>query len=80
MKLRKNTIALAAAACSLLGVNASEAAVTLTFAQAGANVTATWSGSYSVDASRPQTIWNDSTVGYGFASGYGAYGVRGEWH
>lgn len=45
MKLRKNTIALAAAACLLLGVNASDAAVTLTFAQVGQNVTATWSGS-----------------------------------
>ncbi len=46
MKLRKNTIAFAAAACSLLGVNVSEAAVTLTFAQVGQNVTATWSGTY----------------------------------
>jgi hypothetical protein len=39
---------LAAAACTLLGMAASEAAVTLTFAQSGANVVATWSGSYDV--------------------------------
>jgi hypothetical protein len=36
---------LAAAACTLLGIHASQAAVTLTFSQAGADVTATWSGS-----------------------------------
>jgi hypothetical protein len=39
---------LAAAACTLLGINASQAAVTLTFSQAGADVTATWSGTYEV--------------------------------
>jgi hypothetical protein len=46
MRLIKNAIALVAAACSLLGVHTSEAQVTLTFAQVGPDVTATWSGSY----------------------------------
>ena len=39
---------LAAAACTLLGMGASEAVVTLTFQQVGPNVTATWSGTYDL--------------------------------
>ena len=39
-----------AAACMLLGVNASQAAVTLTFEQSGSNVIATWSGDYDLPA------------------------------
>jgi hypothetical protein len=50
MRLIKNAIALVAAACSLLGVHTSEAQVTLTFAQVGPDVTATWSGSYLLPA------------------------------
>lgn len=45
MKLRKHTIALAAAACTLLNPNAAQAAVTVTFEQVGPNVVATWAGS-----------------------------------
>ncbi len=45
MRIRKNTIALAAAACSLLITNASQAAVTVTWSQEGPDVVATYSGS-----------------------------------
>ncbi len=41
-------IGLTALACTLLGMNAAEAAVILTFAQNGPDVTATWSGTYDV--------------------------------
>lgn len=41
-----------AAACSLPGVHTSEAQVTLTFAQVGPDVTATWSGSFALPDDR----------------------------
>lgn len=50
-------IGLAALACTLLGMNAAEAAVTLTFAQDGPNVTATWSGTYDVPAYYPNVTF-----------------------
>lgn len=53
---------LAAATCMLLGVNSSEAAVTLTFQQVGTNVTATWSGTYLSPANAPFTSVNFGTV------------------
>lgn len=43
-------LGMSAIACTLLGMGASEAAVTLTFAQTGADVTAVWSGSYLLPA------------------------------
>ena len=52
---------LAAAACMLLGVNSSEAAVTLTFEQVGANVTATWSGTYDLP-SAPTTVYGSPSA------------------
>ena len=67
-------MSLAAAACTLLGVSASDAAVTLTFAQSGPNVTATWSGTYLLpasDTSSPNST--QAVVGpdrvYGLSSG-----------
>ena len=66
---------LAAAACMLLGVNSSEAAVTLSFAQVGANVTATWSGSYDLP-SAPTIVYDAPSDGSLFIAGV-AFGVGG---
>lgn len=41
-------MSLAAAVCTLLGVNSTDAGVTLTFEQSGVNVTATWSGTFDL--------------------------------
>ncbi len=49
-------IGLAALAYTLLGMNAAEAAVILTFAQDGPNVTATWSGTYDVPVGTTQIV------------------------
>lgn len=68
-------MSLAAAACTLLGVSASDAAVTLTFAQSGPNVTATWSGTYAglPAGDSAGTVGSDSNIGpnvaHGLASG-----------
>gem|GEM_PF-2440192 len=49
---------LAAAACMLLGISASQAQVTLTFQQVGNDVTATWSGTFSLGGISPSSIYN----------------------
>ncbi|TAG08768.1 MAG: PEP-CTERM sorting domain-containing protein [Verrucomicrobia bacterium] len=64
MKLRKNTIALTAAACTLLITNTSYAAVVVTFEQVGNNVVATWSGIMN-----PGTFIGDDQFPFTFASG-----------
>jgi hypothetical protein len=53
---------LAVAACTLLGMAASKAAVTLTFAQAGGDVVATWSGSYDL----PGGSYNSLLPGFAY--------------
>lgn len=66
--------------CALLAVAETRAAVTLTFAQEGAHVTATWSGFYNIqDRGLPLTgVWNpagwggavalvNQSAAYGFA-------------
>ncbi len=63
-----------AAAWALLGISTSEAAVTLTFQQVGANVTATWSGTYDlptggVDVTNPVGAYVDGERAYGFGGG-----------
>lgn len=51
--------------CALLTLNESKAAVTLTFAQEGSNVTATWSGFYNIqDRGLPLTgVWDSTPWG-----------------
>jgi hypothetical protein len=67
-------LGLAAAACTLLGMASAQAAVTLTFAQTGANlVVATWSGSYDLPAADHTDTFSPEIVYV--TQGLGAYGV-----
>jgi hypothetical protein len=76
-------IGLAAVVCTLLGINALEAAVTLTFQQVGSDVTATWSGTYDlptggVDLTNAVGAYVDGEHAYGFAGGvYSQYAGSG---
>jgi MprA protease rhombosortase-interaction domain-containing protein len=63
------------AACALISTTAANAAVVLTFQQVGSDVTATWSGTYSLpDTSTPDTTdtgGGEATVRPGGAFGLG---------
>ena len=52
MKPKKNTIALAAVACTLLITNAAQAAVIVSFEEVGSDVVARWTGSLDIG-----TVW-----------------------
>lgn len=68
-------IGLVAAACALLGVSASQAQVLLTFAQDGANVTATWSGNYNFVAARGNNFALSQGVGGATLNSTAAFGL-----
>ncbi len=51
--------------CALLGMGVSQAAVMLSFAQVGNNVTATWSGDYDVPASSQIPTSYDNGMDFG---------------
>lgn len=76
MLKRNKMMSLAAAACTLLGMSASEAAVTLTFAQVGPNVVATWSGTYSL----PTHVGDVNMGSSAFVGGTSAVTEDGTYH
>lgn len=79
MEKKSKTINLAILA-SLLGLGVSEAAVTLTFAEVGANVTATWSGIFDIPSfDRTEHAANTAFAGSGstFGLASGNYNISG---